>query len=90
MTGEKGVGGIGWGWVGATDWQWWAAPPLDPSTWLRVSGPAGWIHAIGALAAGSGAGMLRLWRTGSPQSGRGGDEGLCPRKPIVYVLQSGV
>ena len=49
------------------DWQYGVLPPLDPSTWLRVSGPTpqvnhegllvrgrGWIHPGGAFAAGLG------------------------------------
>ena len=35
------TGGLGWRWgVSAMYWQNWATPPLDPSTLLRMSGPA--------------------------------------------------
>ena len=61
-TGEKGVG---WRRVTTMGCHYGAAPPLDPSTRLRVSGPTwGWIHALahatGALTAsltGLGGGM---------------------------------
>ena len=41
--------------------------PLDPSTWLRVSGPRGWIPDRGRegrgdrMDSGSGAGMMGGW-----------------------------
>ena len=68
---DGGVGGVGWGWTYATDWQYGVLPPhtskassLGGSSTARATQPREWIHALahakGALSAsspGSGAGM---------------------------------
>ena len=64
MVGREGVG---WHWGGRDGLTVRSRTPLDPSTELRVSGPT-----PGDGFRLSAAGMIRLWRTGSPRDGWAG------------------